>query len=398
MWLGMVRAALGQTSLVGGPVGALADAANGAAGAALEPLAAALGAIAEAFAQMPGGQVALPLGSRAGVLIAYVALALAVLAARRLLARVDPEPDPGRVAPHPRRAPTAWLAAAAGAVLAIAIAAALAPPRPPAELTVSFLDVGQGDATLIQHPDGSAVLFDTGPPEGRVARLLRRAGVRRLSALVLTHASRDHHGGAAEVVRRFPVDVLLDGGDGTADRDFRAASARGGPRRRAPDRGHRPGTASRRAASRYASSPRGAGPPAPRPEDPNQRAVVAIVSAGGLDLLLSADAESPSLLPLALPRVDAMKVPHHGSADPGLGGRAPAAAPADRRNRGGRREHLRPPGARHPPRASARRRPHVPHRPPRDRPAAPGGGAADGGDRAVRRRPASSIHSDPWPT
>ena len=46
--------------------------------------------------------------------------------------------------------------------------------------------------------------------------------------------------------------------------------------------------------------------------------MVAIVSAAGLDLLLSADAESPSLLPLALPRVDAMKVPHHGSADPGL--------------------------------------------------------------------------------
>ena len=42
------------------------------------------------------------------------------------------------------------------------------------------------------------------------------------------------------------------------------------------------------------------------------------MSAQGFDLLLSADAESPSLLPLSLPRADAMKVPHHGSADPGL--------------------------------------------------------------------------------
>ena len=33
---------------------------------------------------------------------------------------------------------------------------------------------------------------------------------------------------------------------------------------------------------------------------------------------LSADAESPSLAPLRLPRVEAMKVPHHGSRDPGL--------------------------------------------------------------------------------
>ena len=54
------------------------------------------------------------------------------------------------------------------------------------------------------------------------------------------------------------------------------------------------------------------------PDDPNQRATVAIVSEGGFSLLLSADAESPVLLPLRLPRVDAIKVPHHGSADPGL--------------------------------------------------------------------------------
>jgi competence protein ComEC len=45
---------------------------------------------------------------------------------------------------------------------------------------------------------------------------------------------------------------------------------------------------------------------------------VAIVREGGFSLLLSADAESPSLLPLHLPHVTAMKVPHHGSADPGL--------------------------------------------------------------------------------
>jgi competence protein ComEC len=58
--------------------------------------------------------------------------------------------------------------------------------------------------------------------------------------------------------------------------------------------------------------------PGPAPADPNPRATVAVVSSGAFDLFLSADAESPSLLPLALPRVEAMKVPHHGSADDGL--------------------------------------------------------------------------------
>jgi competence protein ComEC len=61
-------------------------------------------------------------------------------------------------------------------------------------------------------------------------------------------------------------------------------------------------------------------PSGPAPEDPNPRAVVAVVSAGRFDLLLSADAESPTLSRLALPRVEAMKVPHHGSRDPGLPG------------------------------------------------------------------------------
>jgi competence protein ComEC len=46
--------------------------------------------------------------------------------------------------------------------------------------------------------------------------------------------------------------------------------------------------------------------------------VVATVSAGSFDLLLSADAESPTLLPLELPEFEAIKVPHHGSSDPGL--------------------------------------------------------------------------------
>jgi competence protein ComEC len=59
-------------------------------------------------------------------------------------------------------------------------------------------------------------------------------------------------------------------------------------------------------------------PPGPPPEDPNPRGVVALVEVGGMRVLLSADAESEALLPLELPRVDAMKVPHHGSADPGL--------------------------------------------------------------------------------
>jgi competence protein ComEC len=204
--------------------------------------------------------------------------------------------------------------AATAALAGLALIRLLAPPSPPKELTVRFLDVGQGDATLIQHPDGTALLFDGGPPEAGVTRLLRRAGVRRLALVVATHQSRDHHGGLLDVVEQFPVDLLLDGGDGTRDPSFRALEAaadRRGVRR------IRAVAPLRLRAGRLeveVLSP----PPGPRVGDPNARAVVAVVHAAGLDLFLSADAESDALQALELPDVDAMKVPHHGSADPGL--------------------------------------------------------------------------------
>ena len=61
------------------------------------------------------------------------------------------------------------------------------PPPAPGELVVSFLDVGQGDATLLQH-GGATLLVDTGPPGGPILRRLREAGVERLDALLVTHA------------------------------------------------------------------------------------------------------------------------------------------------------------------------------------------------------------------
>ena len=310
MWIGMLRGLLGQAA-PSGPV-------NDLLGVVLEPLLIGLERLAALFADAPGSALALTLDGPLEIVLAYAALGAAVALARRWVRRLDTRASAAvaylRRLPRERRLA---LAVASAGLVVLLFARGLTPQGPPATLTVTFLDVGQGDATLVQHPDGSAVLFDGGPPEGGVARLLRRAGVRRLSALVMTHASRDHHGGLAEVVERFPVDLLLDGGDGTRDRDFRAVVAA------ARERGARQVTAvaplSLRAGALTVEvrgpAPRAAGPP---PEDPNPRAVVAIVSSDGFDLLLSGDAESEALLPLALPDVEAIKVAHHGSADPGL--------------------------------------------------------------------------------
>ena len=101
-------------------------------------------------------------------------------------------PRVGRGRAVRRRAVPSWpagrrLVAAAVAVPVLVLVLATATGgdsvTPPArgELVVSFLDVGQGDATLLQK-DGVAVLVDTGPPGGPILRRLDEAGVKRLDA------------------------------------------------------------------------------------------------------------------------------------------------------------------------------------------------------------------------
>ena len=311
MWLGMLQAALGG---LGGPALALAAPLGWIDGLLLTYLR----GVAGWFGDAPHGQLALPLRSPLQLAMAYGIVALGVLALREVMRTSSPRRLAGAAAwrrlPGERR----LALGAFGAVMAaFALWRLTGPPAAPRALTVSFLDVGQGDSTLIQDSSGAAVLFDGGPPEARVARLIRNLGVKRLSVVVATHQSRDHQGGLQEVLARFPVGLFLDGGDGTRDRAFRALEAQADARH------------VRRVQALAGDTLRVGGltirvlAPSPRPAgtsagDPNLRAVVAVVSEGGFSLFLSADAESPALLPLALPRVSAMKVPHHGSADPGL--------------------------------------------------------------------------------
>jgi competence protein ComEC len=325
MWLGMLKAALG----VAGPALPAADTAAELLGPLARLPLGYLERLAERCADLPGGRLTLPLHSPAAVCAAYGVvigssfLVRALLrASRKRHASQNRLPRTGFAerAASWRRAPRSFRVAVVVlllAVLGLATAAGLGSPSPPGDLTVRFLDIGQGDATLIQHPDGTAVLFDGGPPEGGVTRLLRRAGVRRLAIVVATHASRDHHGGLVDVLARYPVGLLLDGGDGNPHPRLQAV------RDVAVRRGVRivpavaPMTLRAGGLTIRVLSPLPR-PPGPAPEDPNPRAVVAIVSSGAFDLLLSADAESEALLPLDLPDVEAMKVPHHGSSDPGL--------------------------------------------------------------------------------
>ena len=80
-------------------------------------------------------------------------------------------------------------------------------PTPAAdEVVVSFLDVGQGDATLVQR-GRTSVLIDTGVADGPILERLEEAGIDRLDALILTHAEADHEGAAPQVIEAYTAEA-----------------------------------------------------------------------------------------------------------------------------------------------------------------------------------------------
>ncbi|MCL5257112.1 MAG: MBL fold metallo-hydrolase [Chloroflexi bacterium] len=78
-------------------------------------------------------------------------------------------------------------------------------------LVVTYIDVGQGDAILIQSPEGENVLIDGGP-DSLAYRYLSQLGVKHLSAVVATHPHADHIGGLPEVLRNCKVDAVWTNG------------------------------------------------------------------------------------------------------------------------------------------------------------------------------------------
>jgi len=83
---------------------------------------------------------------------------------------------------------------------------------PSKELSVTYLDVGQGDAAVVELPDRKTMAIDTGRTGRETAEFLKFIGKREVDALVLTHSHPDHTGGMAHILERFPVKELWDNG------------------------------------------------------------------------------------------------------------------------------------------------------------------------------------------
>lgn len=279
--------------LVAGVGGAIVPALGAAAGLVTGPLATALLVTAEVGARLPAvawGGVA-PLG------VALWAIGLAPWA---WTVR-------GRLRP--------WRAAA---VTSCAVAASLitASPAPTPELIV--LDVGQGDAVLLRLPGRTEVLVDGGGTPfsdydvaaARVVPALRALDVDELELVVSTHPDMDHAEGLQTVLRSLPVAALAYGhpapGRPAWDRLEAVARSEGVPLL-ALRRGQ---------VVRFGEAELHVLHPGERPSgEPNEDSVALRIDWRGRPwALLAGDVSSRIERSLAVPQLDVVLAPHHGSA------------------------------------------------------------------------------------
>ncbi|MFZ2189200.1 MAG: MBL fold metallo-hydrolase [Candidatus Magasanikiibacteriota bacterium] len=90
------------------------------------------------------------------------------------------------------------------------------------KLKITFLDVGQGDATFIEFPDGQQMLVDCAI-DGRILEALGRVMDyydHDIDYLLITHPDSDHYGGCAEVLKRFDVKNIIYNGTKKEYDDF----------------------------------------------------------------------------------------------------------------------------------------------------------------------------------
>jgi len=79
------------------------------------------------------------------------------------------------------------------------------------ELTIHFIDVGQGDCIFIQFPDNKNMLIDGGPRENSkdVTDYLDNLGIKKIDLVLATHSHADHVGGLIDVFDRYDVSYCL---------------------------------------------------------------------------------------------------------------------------------------------------------------------------------------------
>lgn len=219
------------------------------------------------------------------------------------------------------------LGAVAGLAAVIVLASLVLAARPNGRLRITVLDVGQGDAVLLDGPRGGRILVDSGPdPDRLVARLDERIPPwdRRLDLVILTHPHEDHVAGLALLLERYGVRAVAENGmlgNGPGDAAYRRELERTGRRSTVLAAGDSVALDGIPLAVLW--PPRGS-LPARAPNSGkaiNDSSLVLDIHFGERRFLLTGDVEEevdPLLLGAGIgepdgQRLDFLKVPHHGS-------------------------------------------------------------------------------------
>ena len=182
----------------------------------------------------------------------------------------------------------------------------------PGAFSVHFIDVGQGDAILVEAGDAD-ILVDGGPGSSAVLSYLAGQHVPDIDLLVATHPHADHIGGLDDVLARYDVgEIWTNGASATtqAYQDFAAAAAAEGAAQHQIRRGY---------SSQFGGVTLTALHPAePLTGDANGDSIVLRLSCGSVDVLLTGDANADSEAsmladPSLVLDADVLKVGHHGS-------------------------------------------------------------------------------------
>ncbi|HET8569654.1 MAG TPA: ComEC/Rec2 family competence protein [Candidatus Limnocylindria bacterium] len=280
-------------------------------------LAAALGAVVGSAAAIPLAAVEIPRGAL-GTSVACALVGLAALLVRRrwdvpafrdLAGRLRARPVPRL--PRLPRPPRQALAAAMAVPLVLGAAFVLDTP----DARLRALDVGQGDAYLLELGD-AVVLIDGGPEPKRLVNRLGAAFPpwrRRIDAVVLTHAHLDHGAGLVDVFGRYDVGLAIEPRGmegGSLTERWRAAAAAAGVPVRSLGAGDRLRLGD---ATLEVLAPN---------DDPRVelRCLVLRVTRGAFSALFTGDATDAALADLLLEparlRAAIYVPPHHGAATP----------------------------------------------------------------------------------
>jgi competence protein ComEC len=202
----------------------------------------------------------------------------------------------------------------------------------PGTIRVTFLDVGQGDATLLELPDGTTVLIDAGPAYRRldmgravIGPYLWNQGIRRLDHVVATHPQWDHVGGLPWVLRTFEVGHYWSNGVSRTEKFFQqldSAVRSSGIQEQITAAGTEivnTGSCSLAVLSPFRSQATGDHPlfTVSNGADLNNLSLITRLECGEHSFLLTADAEQEALDRLLhTPKgfsARVVKVPHHGA-------------------------------------------------------------------------------------